>query len=442
MVQATLSRKREKRGLIVALYITIFIILSALYVQYIYPYWQYHGYRIDIDATKIIVGCFFVVCFALAVPSRTNARSFYLHFLLLTLFLPAMVLFSVGGESIGSASIFVMAMSIVFVASALPIQRFVMLSLSHRLLILFLLLSSIILTISYIYFDGARSFNLNFEEVYDFRREAASTPAIFSYLSSIFSKSVITFGMALALHQRRYYTCAVFFFLSVLIFGFTSHKGVIFYPVLVLFCYVFLTRWIRYRYLLLAFIGALLVSFGDLALQSFTNNGLAGWYNSLFLRRSLMVPAFLDYRYIEYFSENAHYFWSTSRFGLGLVASPYELPPARHMGLVLFGSADSSANTGFVGSGFAQAGLIGVATYALGVGLLIAIVQAYARRWGAAVVVAATIGPMSSMTATDFPTLFLTHGVLVMLLLLAITRRPEAGSSWQRTVALPAQGAK
>lgn len=148
MVQATLSRRREKRGLIIALYITIFIILSSLYVQYIYPYWQYHGYRIDIDAAKIIVGCLFVVCFALVVPSRTNARSFYLHFLLLTLFLPAMVLFSVGGESIGSASIFVMAMSIVFVASALPIQRFVMLSLSHRIIILSLLISSIILTIS------------------------------------------------------------------------------------------------------------------------------------------------------------------------------------------------------------------------------------------------------------------------------------------------------
>ena len=121
---------------------------------------------------------------------------------------------------------------------------------------------------------------------------------------------------------------------------------------------------------------------------------------------------------------------------MGLASNPYGgLAPPRVIGEVYFGSAATSANAGFVGSGFAQAGLVGSLIYAAGAGMVIAICDAYGRYLGPGLVAAAMIGQYAALiTSTDFLTLFLTHGLLLALVLLALMKPAAPGRERPRRV--------
>ena len=80
-----------------------------------------------------------------------------------------------------------------------------------------------------------------------------------------------------------------------------------------------------------------------------------------------------------------------------------------------------SANAGMIGSGFSNAGVIGVAIYAMAIGFLISVLNAYGRRIGHAFVTAASLSTLFNLvTSTDLITAILTHGLLLLLLLLAL----------------------
>ncbi len=84
------------------------------------------------------------------------------------------------------------------------------------------------------------------------------------------------------------------------------------------------------------------------------------------------------------------------------------------------------ANTGFIGSGFAQAGMWGVFAYAVGAGLIVSILQTYSRYLGVPLVAAAMLIQFASMiSATDFVTLFLTHGLFLALVILTLVHKQK-----------------
>lgn len=109
------------------------------------------------------------------------------------------------------------------------------------------------------------------------------------------------------------------------------------------------------------------------------------------------------------------------------IPDPHGIVAPKLIGEIYFGGLDTSANAGFIGSGFSQAGMMGVAAYAIGVGFLIAIFHTYGRYMGLPFMAALIIGPLLSMLrSTDFATLFLTHGMLLFLVLLLLLRSPIA----------------
>lgn len=410
----------------VLLYLLEFYLLAELYTIYLAPFWDYIGFHFLPDTKKTVVAIVAIICFVLATPTRASVRAFYLNFLLSTHFVPAMVLFCYAGKSAYSAGIFVGAYILVYAASAIPISRFSVGNVRDTSLMLVLAIGVLSVILAYALIAGFGNFNLNIAAVYDFRREAAEAlPGIFGYISPIVAKIVTPVGLAIALARRRYDVVVLFVAVAVLQFGFTSHKSVIFSPFAIIAVYYFLNYFKSNYSLIVIIVFGLIYGFIDATmLLYYQDDSFWGWYNSLVVRRVLMVPALLDYFYIEFFSENAKYYWASSKISLGLLQSPYDITAPFVIGEAYFGTSETSANTGFVGSGFAQAGVIGVALYSLGLGVVIAFFNSCGKYLGLPFTVAATLIVGITFVATDFLTLFVTHGLAVLILLLLLVRPP------------------
>ncbi|RUM96282.1 hypothetical protein EET67_19155 [Pseudaminobacter arsenicus] len=291
---------------------------------------------------------------------------------------------------------------------------------------------ALLLTIGYIIvlakFSGFANFNLNISRVYDFRDAAAeSIPSFFAYISTVFSKIVIPIGIVISLMTRKYITTFLMIVSSILLFGFISHRGVLIYPFISAGIYIVLAKSPQFSRVLIVLMIIFLIGFIDAAMYFMVGAGsIWGWFVDIIVRRGLMLPALLDFNHIEFFWDNPRYYWSASRLTMGMIPSPYELPPANLIGKEFFQNPATSANTGFIGNGFAQAGFWGMIAYSICVGLVIAFLDAYGRYLGLPLVAAMlSVQMMTMFTGTDFLTMFLTHGMLASLVVLMVMGSPS-----------------
>jgi hypothetical protein len=430
---------RRDRLINTALYLLYFIILAALYIFYVNPVWAYTGFSIDISVGRIATGAIVALGFALLTPTRIDSRTIFLNLLLTVYLIPSLVLYGFSGRPTSAAAVTWAATAIVYIVSAIPVSHLQLMRLKPHLFMQLLAFATVSLILSFYIFGGFRYFNLDLSKVYEVRDDAADAlPGAFPYLASVFSKIVVPIGIVTAIIYRQYTAALAFFAAGLFLFGLTSHKGMLFYPIFAVVVFYALS-WSRgFYFLLLVFICGLIISSVDamLAMNSeFGSNW--GWFASLFVRRGLLVPALLDYYHIEFFSSHSNIFWADSRLTLGLLRNPYGLASPYVIGEAYFGSSDAAANTGFIGSGFSQARILGTLLYSIGVGLTLALINAHGRHQGVPFVTAVMTSQVLTMfLSTDFVTLFLTHGVLVSFLLLGLISKPESLSMVARKAPL------
>lgn len=418
---------QSKRSKIILLYAIYFALLSYLYSNYLAVYWGYFGYNLQYDTFSVLVGCSALLLFATAVPTSGDARSVLLNLFLSAYLVPSIVLTALGGQAFNSSIVIWVCSLILFWVSGLHLPSVKLGKASPAAFVLIIALLSLMLLLFFYFLGGFNNFNLDITRVYDFREEAEEDlPALFGYLSATFSKLVIPLGIVSALLYKFRSAAIGFSIVSILLFGLTSHKAIILYPIIAVVLYYSLAKSVDYARVLLLIIGAMAICLLDVYfLRVFGDGGIWGWFSSLFLRRALFVPPLIDFYYIEFFSQEAPLYWADSRLTFGMIPNPYGISAPYLVGDAYFG-ADTGANTGFIGSGFGQAGLVGSIVYSIGAGLVIALINAHARRQGVAFVTAIMAVPALTMfTSTDFITLFLSHGVLLGFLLLGVIERPD-----------------
>lgn len=416
---------KDSKGKLYILYLAYFVVFCYIYHYYVGEYYEYMGFNIDFNLRKFIISICIISIFITITPRSVDTRSFFLNIALTVQLLPSLVLYAMADKPTGSAMVVWMALLIVYAISAVPVPRLSVFELSQKHLMLGLALATGGIIAALFTLGGARNFNLDFRLVYEFREDAArELPGIFSYLIPIFSKIIIPFGVVVSLYYKRNIFLLVFILYSITLFGISNHKAILAYPVFSIAVYFVTSRMRSYTLFLYIFFLALIIGYLDAFLYiSFNSESIWGWYASIMVRRAFMIPALIDYHYIEFFSNNPFFLWSPSRITFGLIEIPYDLLYPFLIGEAYFGSSETGANTGYVGSGFAQAGVWGVVLYACGVGMVIAILRAYGRHLGLPFVTAITAGQVVTMiSSTDFVTLFLTHGMLVSLILLTMVR--------------------
>ena len=281
---------------------------------------------------------------------------------------------------------------------------------------------------------GLSFFNLDLSRVYEFRRfNVVADNVILGYLTSNVMGLAVPFGMALALSRRRYWLVAGFVMIAVIIGGITSHKSHMFTPVLVLAVYFLLGRRCPAKWILWTGIGcALLIGMWEFFGRS---SSLIGQFT---VWRQFFVPAYTNHLHYDFFTEQneSFFYWSQSRVSFGLTSSDYPFPSSQVLGNFYNGRpfdynlADySNMNTGWLGSGFAELGYIGVATYTVLLGLMLRVADRLSDALGFRVAgTAVSISLTGVFTSADVATAFLSFGLLGILLLTAMSRKPDAAS--------------
>lgn len=278
-----------------------------------------------------------------------------------------------------------------------------------------------ILIIWFLASGAVKNFNLDLTKVYEFRSENAELTniGVLAYINTWTYKVFNIFLMAYALHRRRYGWVAISLVAQIFFFGIAAHKSVLFFPVLVFAVWYYFRRGTSLVIIPLAL--GLLVTL-SLALSIYTDNSLIA---SLLIRRVFYVPALLTYQYFDYFSSHGHLFWSDSVMSW-LLHYPYSQPFTQVIG-DYFGSG-VNANNGYIASGYAQGGILGIVIYTFIVAFILKFLDVAGRMCGALwLAVALTVVPLRSLLmSSDLPTVVLTHGLFIAIILLLLVRE----NSW------------
>jgi len=405
------------------LYFVYFVSLQGIYQYGIAPRYGYAGFVDELNLDKFFIALVMVIAIAALMKDSNRLSDLFLNIAFALIVVPSLVIFAGTDLPFRFPAITVFGLLVMIVSAKLVrAKTFKMPALSENFL-LFILLVAVSLGIGgVVALGGLRYWNLDISKVYEFRSDASGNlPGIFGYILSIIGKTVIPFGMVLALNARRWFVMFVFAGMSLMLFGLTANKALILYPVLVYFFFFAARSPNIARIFIASLCTLLLISVLDLLIVWHYDTEWSGWFTSLLIRRALFVPSLLNWEYIDYFSSADKYFWANSKVSFGLVSSPHHLNMANLIGQEYFGRAETSANTGWIGSGYANAGLVGVALYSVLAGALLAFLDKYSNKVGAQMVIAAFIVPFIVLaTSTDLTTVFLTHGLIAGLLILAL----------------------
>ena len=252
-------------------------------------------------------------------------------------------------------------------------------------------------------------------------------PSIFGYILSPVAKVIIPIGIVLGVYYRSRPVVVLFILLTIIFFGLTHHKSVLAAPVVVLAFYLALERFSVQKCLAFLFLAVATICLLELIWRHYLGLDGSGLFSTFIIRRVFFIPALLDNFYVQYFAENTMYFWANSRVSLGFVDTSYEVTSAFLIGEELFGRHNVSANTGFVGSGYSNAGTVGVVAYGLAIGLIIALLSAHGRAIGHSLAICSSlIVVISAITSSDLLTVMITHGLILLLLWLSIIPKQES----------------
>lgn len=417
-----LTSRPDHRVLVILLNCAIYVLLQVVHTLYITDVFKSEGFLPKFDGDRAVLSFFIVLVFSFFVGSERRPSHFFLQLGMALVIIPSLVLFAGSGLPVEFILVTLGAYTLVgVVALSLRFSLPDGIGIRPGAVVSLICLGMIGFVGSILAYGGAQFLNFDFGKVYQFRNEASENlPEIYRYLIPIFTQAVVPFGLAIALAQRRLLMAGLITLLSILAFALSGHKGPLFFPVLVIAVYFAFAMGRISLLVLVGTLGAVAASFVDMYLEA---QGLsAGWIGAIVADRVLLLPSLLDHYYIEFFSRNPMYYWSESRITYGLVERPFGLPSPKLIGMVYFPQYQPFANTGWIGSGFAQAGLAGVALYSVGVGLVFAYVDAAAKRFGARAAIAMfVIHVVHLLTAVDFVTSFLTGGLLFSVLLAAVT---------------------
>lgn len=411
-----------REGIEVALYVAYFASLLYAYVQFFPQAFAYEGYIEDFSAVRAALSVPVVIGLVVAVQRTPASTSVLLHLGLMLVIVPMIVLYAGAGKSegylgLGVVSFLLMAAIVRFVRLR-PLR---LLELSEASTLRGLIGAVVATIVAIGALGGFRHFNLSLASVYDFRDDAAENlPGVFGYIIPAATKIFLPFALILALHLRAKVAVLAIVVCVVLLFGLSSHKAILVYPLIVLALSILLSS----RWCTALFVGGLtvLVNVAS-ALLAFTENPAAIFFSSMVVRRALILPAELTGFYVNWFLEHPYLWWAESRLSFGAIPSPYSVKIVNLIGLEFSGSLEMGANVGWIGSGYANAGPVGVLLYAVGVGLLLSMLTAFAERLDRRLVVAANTPLIATVfLSSDFVTSLFTHGILVSLIVLSCLR--------------------
>ncbi len=396
-------------------------LLELSFINVVAVYFEYNGYHVNFEIAQYVFSWGVYLLALIMVSDRINKVSDYFFVMaFFALVAPLTVLYGLDqSRPIFPVLTVVFSLIGVYVLTKLPlrfIRRLPIIYSGKQIVILTASLFVIFLVIWY-YLSGV-TFNLDLAKVYEFRRDNAelSSSGLLAYTNNW---TIQIFNIALfilALRYKKYYVAIFLFFIQIYFFAASAHKSILFLPFLILGIWFYFRK---YNSALIIPVIFSLVIMTTLVFYYFLGDLMT---SSLFSRRVFFVPASLTFTYFDYFSSNTHVFWSNSILN-SFINYPYDAPVSHVIGKFL-GHEEMSANNGFISSGYANAGLLGVFLYVLILGLMLKMLDELVR--GAMPLwlgLALTVIPLRNLLlSSDLLTVLLTHGFFIAILFLYLLR--------------------
>lgn len=398
----------------------ILVVISKLFLEYLYiflvhPVFEYAGFGLEFNLAKYVFSWVVYLGAYLVLHKKRYLNISEIYFFVFILwYLPNTVFYGLASQN----TMHFIALSVPFVLIVLLTTQKSMFKTiptfpKSKLLILFLSLFVVVLVIINYYLTTGGRMVWSFYEVYNFRGEfgESSGSGIFGYLNSWAAKIFSVVLLSWAIYKKKYLYIAFSIALIILLFALSGHKGALTGVVLAgFFCFLFKLRCNKYNFLLLGFLGLM-------GVVLFLHILEIPIISSLIVRRLLMVPAHLNFVYLEFFSHNEFVYWANSVLK-SVVNNPYNSGIAQTIGAYL-GNSDMAANTGFLASGFANAGYLGIVVYTLMAIILFNIINQLSRNNDKYFVMTIMFPVILTLfKSSDLLTTLFTHGLLIAIITL------------------------
>jgi hypothetical protein len=344
-------------------FILFYLLLIYEYFFFVFPYFEDKGFILQLSIEKIAIG---VILFSIL-----TIRIFYLKqpsgfIYVLSIFagmsfcIPSVIMYQFAGTSVLIPILsvfFILVLSTKYLS--FPKIKSVNLKFSEQKYILLgitiLLIIPFFITYGFTINKDVFSFG---SEIYDIRADAklhsnVLTSYFFGQLTKVLLPALIVYG--LLRNNRLLWITGIA--LMLYIFMINPHKSVFMSIFVILAFYFFKDFYTKAGLMIGGIIGLLVLT---IIFTTLTGNILP---ESIFVRRMFFLPVYISDHYFTFFHDN-HVLLSHSILS-PFFDYPYDLDPALLMGNHIYDNPLTSCNTGIIGDGFMNFGIIGSVVFAL-----------------------------------------------------------------------------
>lgn len=403
------------------------VVLDLAYVYVVSPVYAYSGFTLSIQPVAVLESYILVFVIGMLLPATIERAShFFVWMLGIGSLIPSLSFYAMhSGSRVYMYAMFLGFLCVLFV-SKLPVIKIGTLKEGRIIGITVLVIMVFAVLASMIAKGGLSHFNLDLSKVYEYRRDDISAminTGVWGYVNTWVFKVINPALIGWALWQKKYRLVGAFIVLQIVFFGISSHKSVLFFPVLILAVYLFVRQKKAFKYLTWGLISVVVVSAGVTLI--FDNI----WLSSLFVRRVFFVPALLNFTYHDLFSQIGHVYLSNSILS-SFITYPFEYGYTYMISLYLFGNTITNCNNGFLATSYMHFGYFGIFLFSIIVGLLLWIADILiANRMPLWLGISILLVPFYALfTSSDLFTAMLTHGIIVAFIILLVIGKKHGSS--------------
>ena len=400
------------------------IILDFSYINFVIPVYTYEGYKLDIQPINYLLSwCLYIPSFYIVRDKLVKPSDYFFMTALLSVYAPLTSYYALSGLGVYPVVASLISFYMIFLLINTKLVRVIKFSTYRagvKFSFLVSLISVFILILWYIVSGAVNYFNLDFTKVYEYRELSSevATVGFMGYFNGWVYNVFIVYAIAYTLLYKKFYITFILIVIQVFFYGVSAHKAVLFTPIVVLSIWWYFRKYSSLLFMVISFSMILLLS---LLIYFYENDTLTG---SLFIRRVFFVPARLTYEYFDFFEKYQHIYWSNSVLSW-LIDYPYS---DRMTKIVSYeNGSEASANNGYIASGFAHFGILGILIYSYIIAFFLKNID-YLLKFNVPIwfILCLIVTPMRSfLISSDLPTGLLTHGFILSFILLILTKNPN-----------------
>jgi len=389
------------------------ITLDLSFYYIVSPVWGYMRFEFQFNIIKFIESFILLFIVFLVMPKSSKKLSNIMIWLFILLsYVPMLTIFALKDESrllIYSVTVFWIVVILLLQAPSVDLNMLKRSWLIRSSLFTCISLLTFIIISKYI----ELSINLDLSKVYEIRSEfsRAGIPLagyLFNWQGYIVNPVFFSFFCI----KKKWIFVALIVFLQLLLFSGTGNKTYLFALVFVSFLMWSINRKNPLGYIAFGITGIIFLGM----LTYWAVNDV--WISSLFTRRTLLDQAQQYFFYHDFFSKNSYTFLSQHRLFQIFLDYPYHLDPPNLIGEVYYGNPENSANTGIIGDAYMNFGFAGLAIWSVLISIILKIIDSFSKWKYKKISIAAIAMPSLTLINSALLTNFLTHGLLLALLLL------------------------